>query len=177
MTHKAAILIVILFIGLAALVALTLSQREPVEPEPLVSVGKSTPPIALVDEAGNPVTSDQLHGKIVFLHFWATWCAPCITEIPSISKLYNKYSGSSKIRFLFVLWKDELENAKKFFAENQISLPLVFDPSSTVTDAFGVTGVPETYIIDENGVLLNRILGPAEWDTKEISLYFENLLK
>lgn len=177
MRSKSAIVLILLALGIAAVIALTLSQREPEEREPPVSVGKMTPPFTLVDETGKAVTSEQFRGKIIFLHFWATWCAPCITEIPSISKLYNKYSKTERIQFLFVLWRDELENAKKFFSENNVVLPLVLDPASTVTDAFGVTGVPETYIIDENGVLLNRIIGPAEWDTDKINMYFDNLLK
>jgi len=182
MKNKSFILFFLLAIGISIVLTLVLSQQRQQQPlslesEPVLSVGDSTPAFTLVDEKGNTVSSSQYKGKVIFLHFWATWCPPCVGEIPSISKLYGKYSKNDKIKFLFVLWKDELENADQFFAEKKISLPLLFDPSMTVTEAFGVTGVPETYIIDENGILLNRFIGPAEWDTQEVTLYFDNLLR
>lgn len=177
MKNKSVILFLLLAIGISVVITILLSQQQPEEPEPTLSVGSATPPITLVDEKGNTVSTTQYRGKIVFLHFWATWCPPCVSEIPSLSKLYAKYSSNEKIQFLFVLWKDEIENSNKFFSDNKISLPLVFDPSMTATDVIGVTGVPETYIIDENGILLNKIIGPAEWDTEEVTLYFNNLLR
>jgi peroxiredoxin len=173
MKTRAVILIAIAVAGVSVVIFFLVGRRE-VRKE--IAVGKTAPGFVLVDEAGNKITSDQFRGKVVFLHFWATWCTPCVMEIPSINQFYRRYSRNDGIQFIFVLYQDTPGNAMQFFSKVRFSLPMAFDTNNETARAFGVTGVPETYIIDRSGILQQRIIGPTEWESKDAIDYFNDLL-
>ena len=130
--------------------------------------------IELVDSNNNKIRLAELKGSVVFVNFWATWCEPCVDELPSIENLFRKMSVNSKFKMITILFKDSERNALSYMKINGYTFPVYLNPDSSAAKFFGVTGVPETYIIDKNGILREKVIGPAEWDTP---IVVEALLK
>jgi len=133
-------------------------------------VGRPAPEFVLADLEGNVVSSKSLAGKPVVLNFWATWCVPCMYEHPVFVQAARRYEG--KVEFLGVIYQDEEQDIRRFLAQRGSWGPSLVDPDTRVAIAYGVYGVPETFFIDAEGVIvqklaqavtpgmLDRILGP-----------------
>lgn len=135
-------------------------------------VGITAPDFTLQDSEGNIWTLSELKGQVVFVNFWATWCPPCREEMPSMQRLYNRLP-KDKFKMLAILSRDKPEEAEKFAAKHRITLPILYDRDNTAGPKYGLTGLPETFIVDKYGVLRNKYIGPAEWDSPR----FEKLLR
>lgn len=162
--------------AIAILLALTLLLPAIRKEKTEVAVGKKSPAFTLSSDTGATVSSNQLKDKVIVLHYWATWCPPCIKELPSLAKLYDAYKGNDRVAFFFVLYQDSADKAAEYFQSAHLDLPLWFDYNHSVAEAFGVTGVPETYVIDRKGILQQRIIGSADWESPDARRYFEGLL-
>lgn len=127
-------------------------------------VGKLAPDFTLVDRQGKRWTLSQLTGQVVLVNFWATWCKPCGEEIPSMERLH-RLLPADKFKMLSILSRDEPAFADKVAAKLGMTFPILVDPDNKAGAAYGLTGVPETYIIDKQGVLREKFLGPAQWDS------------
>lgn len=130
----------------------------------VAEVGKLAPDFTLMDRKGKTWTLSQLEGQVVFVNFWATWCAPCREEMPSMEKLY-RLMPADKFKMLAILSRDEPSFADNLAAKLGVTFPILIDPDNKAGQAYGLTGVPETYIIDKQGVLRDKFLGPVQWDT------------
>ncbi|MGE5894150.1 MAG: TlpA family protein disulfide reductase [bacterium] len=173
MKKKAVILLVaVVVLGLISTILLIIMKPGKME----IAVGKPTPAFSLRNGDGNIVSSEQFKGKVMVLHFWATWCPPCIAEVPSMAKFYQRYASNDKVKFFFVLFQDSRANAYDFFRSAGVTLPLSFDQNNKTAHSFGVTGVPETYVINRDGILEQRIIGSAEWETPDAEDFFNRLL-
>ncbi len=123
----------------------------------------AAPDFTLLDLSGKAVSLSDLRGKTVFLHFWATWCKECKKELPSIQALYNRKRSDPDIVFLSVVYRDDPARAAAYLKDNGYDVPFYTDPEGRAARSYGVTGVPETYIIGPDGILLKKIIGPGEW--------------
>ena len=136
--------------------------------EPKVAkVGEPAPDFTLVDLNGSSWTLSDLAGQVVFVNFWATWCPPCREEMPSMQQLYN-VMPKDKFVMLAVLNKDDPLLADKFAETLGISMPILNDRDNIAGKKYGLTGLPETYIVDKQGVLREKFIGPKQWDTPKI---------
>ena len=127
----------------------------------------------LIDSNGKTVSLEEFKGKIIFVNFWATWCPPCIAEMPSMQKLYSDYQD--KIVFLFVT-TDSFEKANAFLAKENLKLP-VFQPVSNPPLEMESSTIPATYLIDQqNNVVLAKI-GAADWNSDSFRKKLDDLLK
>jgi thiol-disulfide isomerase/thioredoxin len=115
------------------------------------------PDFALADLDGRPWRRDELAGKVVVLNFWATWCAPCIAEMPYYQRLVDEYRDAADVVFLAVATDAEVAPVLAFLEQGDYGFPVAHDP--TVADTFGVTGVPAGFIIDKDGVVRYRSSG------------------
>ncbi|MFV8359885.1 TlpA family protein disulfide reductase [Flavobacterium sp. LS1P3] len=115
----------------------------------------------LVDATGQRVTLEDYKGKMIFINFWATWCPPCIAEMPSIQKLYADYHD--KIVFLFVT-TDSFEKAKTFMVRENLTLP-VYQSVTNPPLEMDSTTIPATYLIDKQGYLILAKIGTANWNS------------
>ncbi|MBF0344380.1 MAG: redoxin domain-containing protein [Nitrospirae bacterium] len=173
---KATILIIMLI--LATVVIQNLVNKGGGDKQPPHAVeGLNAPAFTLTDDKGNTLTLDAIKGKVVLLNFWATWCGSCIEEIPSLQKLYNEQKGNPDFKVVTVLFRDSLKNANKFMKGSNYDFPVLQDADHKSARAYGLTGVPETFLIDKNGILVKRILGPVEWDSKLAKNMISDLLK
>jgi len=118
---------------------------------------KPAPGFVLQDLEGNVVDLEQLRGKPVLLNFWATWCQPCIVEHPVLQAAARRYEG--RAHFLGVIYQDETDAIRRFIRERGAWGPSLIDPEVKVGIAYGVYGAPETFIIDKQGVVVDKVTG------------------
>lgn len=115
----------------------------------------------LVDATGKRVTLEEYKGKMIFVNFWATWCPPCIAEMPSMQKLYADYHD--KIVFLFVT-TDSFEKANAFFVKENLTLPIYQSITNPPLEMQSST-IPATYIVDKDGNVIVAKIGAAKWNS------------
>lgn len=127
-------------------------------------VGEIAPDFTLLDRKGTTWTLSELRGQVVFVNFWATWCPPCREEMPSMQRLYAKLP-KDRFKMVAILNKDDPALADKFAAKFGITIPILNDQENNVGPRYGLTGLPETYIVDKKGVLREKFIGPAPWDS------------
>lgn len=125
-----------------------------------------------IHDQGQTVSLDEYRGKTVVLNFWASWCAPCIEEIPS---LINLQKQMPQIVVVAVDFNDEESSYRQFITDNHIDLLTVRDDTQKSNLAFGTTRPPETYIIDAKGRIRRKFIGPQDWTSSEIENYLRNL--
>jgi peroxiredoxin len=131
----------------------------------VTTIGSAIPDFELVDSVNNKINFNDMKGSVVFINFWATWCTSCVEELPSIERLYRRLSENTQFKMVTILYRDDGFRASNFMKQNGFSFPLYVNPDGSAAKYFGITGVPETFIIDKKGLLRDKIIGPAEWDT------------
>ena len=129
-------------------------------------VGKPAPVFDLIDITGKQWKLADLKGKVVFVNFWATWCSPCIEEIPSIDAL-NRMMPADYFQMVTILYKDRPDYAENLAQKAGVSFPVLLDGDSSVAQQYGLTGVPETFVIDPNGILREKFIGPRNWQSMD----------
>ncbi len=168
----------ILFGGLfvTALVAVLIVIILTTKPLAPVQVGDTAPNLPLVGAFGGEGELKDYRGKTVILNFWATWCAPCIEEMPSLQMLYELYRGDD-FEIIAVSLDQEGKPVVQQFAEtNELTFALTVDPEGLSEHVFRLTGLPETYIIDAEGIVRYKELGPRDWaDAKSVAVLEEIL--
>jgi cytochrome c biogenesis protein CcmG/thiol:disulfide interchange protein DsbE len=173
MNSKKLILLLIFIVVLSFLLFSLLHSK----PKQHIAVGLYAPELDVRDEiAGLRLTSQDLQNKVVFVNFWASWCQPCREEMPSIESLFKDMSGDGKFQMITILYEDPYQDGTAYMKQNGYTFPVYSDKDGKTAKNFGVTGVPETYLIDKKGILKKRVLGPAEWNSPEAKQLIRSLL-
>jgi len=134
---------------------------------------QSYPDVSFTDETGKTVSLKSLKGKVVFINFWATWCPPCIHEMPSINELKKTFKGNDNIVFLMVDVDNNIKKSKAFMKNRKFDLP-VYTPASDIPKDYLESSIPTTVILDKNGVMVGRIEGSRDYaDPKMIKALHE----
>ncbi|MFC0187459.1 redoxin domain-containing protein [Fictibacillus aquaticus] len=124
---------------------------------------------------GKMKLSDQ-KGKVVFINIWASWCPPCRAEMPEMESFYQKYGGKrAEILAVNLTDSDSRKAAKEFADKNKLTFPILLDSSGQVGSTYQAVTIPTTYIIDQDGVIVNKHIGPMDFGTME--KYMENAEK
>lgn len=142
----------------------------------IATIGSTVPNFELVDINKNKVKLSDMKGSVVFINFWATWCVSCIEEMPSLERLFRNLSGNSQFKMVTILYKDDGLRAFSYMRQNGYTLPVYLNPDGSAAKNFGITGVPETFIIDKKGILRDKVIGPAEWDSPNVIQAFQALI-
>lgn len=127
---------------------------------------QKAPAFSFKDASGREFKPENLRGKKVVLNFWATWCAPCKEELPSL-QVFSDLQNPDHIVVLTVNVKEPVSRAQKFMQNNQISLPLISDPQGEWAQKFGVKVYPTTLLLDTKGNIKWRIVGEVDWTSAE----------
>jgi|SRR5690348_10491833 len=136
-------------------------------------VGEAAPDFSVKDPT-RTVSLHDLQGKVVLLNFWATWCPPCVEELPSLVSLQTQLKDKGVTVLAVSLDVDE--NAyNKFIHDHHVDLLSVRDPSRKSSDLYGTFKYPETYIIDRKGVVRRKFVGPVDWNAPEIVSYLSKM--
>ena len=139
------------------------------------ALGERVPNFTLRDETGKVVALSEFRGQIVVLNFWATWCPPCIDEMPSLNEFAEKYQGNG-IQVIGLSVDENVAAYEEFLASNQISFLTLRDPAHNTSDIYGTFRFPETYIIDREGRLARKVIGAIDWASPREFKYFDELL-
>jgi cytochrome c biogenesis protein CcmG, thiol:disulfide interchange protein DsbE len=127
-----------------------------------------------VQDSDRSVSLDQFRGKIVVLNFWATWCPPCVEELPSLMAMQERMK-SRDIIVVGVSIDVDGNAYHNFLREHGINFLTVRDPQQKVASMYGTSGWPETYIIDRQGILRRKIVGPVDWTSPDIVQFLSRL--
>ncbi len=135
------------------------------------NIGKPAPQFKVTD-AVRTVDLRELRGKVVVLNLWATWCPPCLEELPSLLAMQHQLPG---VVVVAVSIDQDEAVYRKFLAQHQVDLLTVRDPEEKVNILYGTKQIPETYIIDKNGVLRRKFVSSQDWTSPEIEGYLKRL--
>ena len=166
----------ILILTTVLAVSIMLSSCRNLEEKIVLREGDPAPLFSLNDLNGKIWSLEELKGKVVLVNFWATWCPSCKEEKTSLQKLSNMTRDKPNFVILTILFNDATRRAFQFMKKNNLNLPLLLDGKLEVSNIYGVTGVPETYIIDKKGVLRRKIIGPTRFDTPDSIRYISDLI-
>ncbi len=125
---------------------------------------------------GDYVKLSDYRGKVVFLNIWATWCPPCREEMPSMESLYQRLKGRGFEMLAVSIDREGEKAVSPFAAKYGLTFPVLLDPDGKTYRLYGLTGVPESFIIDKSGVVIYKIIGPQNWMEKEWLDYFDRII-
>jgi len=138
--------------------------------------GAAAPDFTVKDLDGKDVSLSSLKGSVVLVNFWATWCPPCKEEIPSMIRLNQAMAGKA-FRMLAISIDEDGKEAVENFFKGSKELPVYLDTDAKTAQLYGTTGVPETFIVDKQGVIQKKIVGGMDWSAPEVIAYMDELLK
>ena len=170
--------LLILAVGTAILIAVfTIVWLQSAKYEPL-AVGKPAPDFSLADLSDKHYRLSDFRGKVVFLNFWATWCKPCREEMPSMEILNKNFEKDGLV--ILAVSIDRVTTTKDippFVKGMNLTFPVLIDSWGQTDKRYKLMGVPETYIIDQEGILREKVIGPRDWTVLDNLKVITGLLK
>ena len=121
----------------------------------------------LTDINGKTHTLSDYKGKLVFLNFWATWCPPCLSEMPAMQKLYQTWDKDMFVMLAVNMGQSRAE-VKAFAKKHKYTFPILMDSEQKVAAGYRVRGIPTTYFIDAKGNIIGRVVGAREWTLEDV---------
>jgi cytochrome c biogenesis protein CcmG/thiol:disulfide interchange protein DsbE len=155
-------LLIAVVVGVVALLGLLFwgLRRGPSAPVGVtVPLNRPAPDFSVTAIDGKPLTLSDLRGKTVVLNVWASWCVPCEQEAGELNRSYDLYKGRDVV-FVGIAFNDDDDQVRKFVAAHLVTYPVALDPEGRISIDLGITGVPETFLIDPQGRLTQKFVGP-----------------
>jgi peroxiredoxin len=158
-------------IGIGLVVILAWFSRDQLQP---VEVGSPAPEISTFDLQGAPRSLGDYRGQVLLLNIWATWCTPCKEEMPSMQRLYEEIQDDEFEVLAVSIDRprsdhdptNPLGGELKAFADSLgLTFTILHDPEGEITTTYQAAGVPASFIVDQEGILVEKIAGPREWDS------------
>ena len=169
----------ILFVVIAAALVILLLRNEresTVTSIKQIQVGLPAPDFTFPDLNGQQVSLSEHRGKVVLVNIWATWCPPCRQEMPSMQKLYERFNGENFEILAVSIDATGREAVAPFVRTMNLTFPIMLDPKEVIRPLYGITGVPESFIIDKEGIVVEKIIGPIDWGTPKAFQFFQDLI-
>ncbi len=136
------------------------------------------PKLTLYNLHGKKASLEDYRGKWVFLNFWATWCPPCLKEMPEMEAFYKQFKSKNLVMLAVSVDKDEPSKIASFIKDHGYSFEVFLDPDGEAMDKFRTSGkIPATFIINPKGEIVSEALGPRPWMDPEVLKYFTDLMK
>ena len=158
------------FLGLTSLLILLVGCYSGSRPPRIGAIA----PAFTVQDADRKVALTELRGQVVVLNFWATWCPPCVEEMPSLVNLQARLKDSGVTVLAVSIDVDE-DAYHRFLKDHGINLLTVRDPDHKSSDLYGTSKFPETYIIDRNGLVRRKFIGAVDWNQREVLEFLSKL--
>lgn len=152
------------------------SLSPPESPTGSLAFLSAAPSLPIYDRAGKAVDLSKEKDRLIIIHFWATWCPPCVEEVPALSKFWEKYRGRRDIVLYTISVDKDWKTIDDFTAKNPNALPVYRDPNASTAQRFGSSQYPETYIANKNGRVIYRVQGAIEWNDPAVQQRIEQLL-
>jgi peroxiredoxin len=144
---------------------------------PRLGKGMSAPNFTLPDLGGKMVSLADYRGKVILLNIWATWCPPCVEEMPSMEKLYRELKDEGFEILAISVDVSGAEVVIPFMKKHKLTFPALTDTNGAIKRLYQTTGVPESFIIDKDGIIAEKVIGPMDWASPEIIAFFQNLIR
>lgn len=150
--------------------------------------GDLAPDIKGTDIQGKQVSLQGVRGQhLTLVNFWATWCGPCITELPALQKLHEKMQEDG-IKVVGIVLDDSPESVAEYTNKYKLSYPMIFDAEGASKRPYEINGLPESFILDGegrivmvpdpgNGQLVTKLIGPRQWESPAVEGLFSSLIK
>lgn len=162
------LLIGLLSVALVFVAGRTLEQR-------IVGVGDTAPRFTITADNGKSISRTNFGGKLLVLNFWATWCPPCIQELPSLNEFQERLRAKGVVVVGISLDKNE-QSYKQFLERARVSFVTARDPEANISSSYGTFKYPETYVISPDGKVLEKFIGPENWMNPELLARIEKHL-
>ena len=143
--------------------------------EHIVVVGDTAPDFSITADNGQTISRANFGGKLLVLNFWATWCAPCIEELPSLDQFQREFANSGVVVLGVSMDKDE-KLYKRFLSRVNVSFLTARDPANKINAEYGTFKFPETYIIGRDGKVLMKIINSTNWVDEKMLRYVKSQL-
>jgi len=125
---------------------------------------------------GAKLDVEELKGKVVFINFWATWCAPCIAEMPGIQDLYKKFQDNPDVVFVMINIEAKEEKVRKFIKKKKFTFPIYFPDTTRIPTVYESKGIPTTFVLDKEGYISYKKVGMASYDSDKFVKYLDRLI-
>jgi peroxiredoxin len=143
--------------------------------ERVIGVGDSAPDFTITADNGRTISASKFGGRLLVLNFWATWCQPCVEEVPSLSQFSKEMAGSGVVVLGVSVDKDE-KVYRAFLSRTNPAFLTARDPQANINADYGTFKYPESYIIDTHGKVVQKIIGPENWTDEQMLSYVKSLL-
>ena len=173
------LLLTILFVFVACVLLIVFLRQERgsiIKTAKMIQPGFKVPNFTFPDINGKEVSLSSQRGKVVLVNVWATWCPPCRREMPSMQRLYEKFKGKNFEILAVSIDSEGREAVEPFMRKMNLTFPALLDSGETIRSLYGITGVPESFIIDQQGILVEKIIGPINWATPEVFQFIQDLI-
>lgn len=151
------------------------SEITPAVKEVSSTEGNGQTPVYFLDSTGQEIDAANQKDKVVFINFWATWCPPCIAEMPSIEKLADKFRDNDQVIFVMADVDKDLVKSGAFMTKRKLNLP-VHVPAGAIPGHWLGSSIPTTIILDKNGMIAARHEGMADYSRQEVFDFINELL-
>ena len=177
--YQSIILILLLLIGVGIIVLLQTNKSSFNLPgKPRFEKGAPAPNFTLPDLNGKMVSLADYKGQVVLLNIWATWCGPCVEEMPSMEKLHQELKDEKFVILAVSIDESGAKAVRPFMKKHKLSFPALIDSAGTINTLYQTTGVPESFIIDKQwAVYVEEIIGPRDWAADGAIRYFRSLIR
>ena len=135
------------------------------------------PELLLTTPTGAPVTLKQFRGRVVLLNFWATWCPPCVKEMPSMEALYRKFKAEGLSVLAISLDVKGAAVVVPFLKKYKLTFPVALDPESNSSKVYGASNLPSSFLVDRQGRVIAAALGERDWFSPNAISYLDEVLK
>ena len=140
-----------------------------------MKAGDTAPNFSIRTENGKTVTARDFGGKLLLLNFWATWCQPCVQEVPSLDQL-SRELGPKGLVVLGVSVDKDQKAYRDFIARFRVSYLTARDPDQVINLKYGTVQYPESYLIDQNGKVVEKVVGEENWSAEQMVQHVQSLL-
>jgi cytochrome c biogenesis protein CcmG/thiol:disulfide interchange protein DsbE len=141
----------------------------------VVKAGDRAPDFSIKAENGKTISARDFGGKLLILNFWATWCEPCVQEVPSLDLLQRQLASKGLV-VLGVSEDKDPQAYQEFLNRFHVSYMTARDPSVVIKPKYGTVQIPESYLIDSNGKVVEKIVGEANWSSAQMVDHVQSLL-
>ena len=136
----------------------------------------SAPDFTLPSLDGSDVSLSDYRGKWVFVNFWATWCGPCVVEMPMMNNLYKELNGEGLEMVAISIDKKDVADVQAFVDEHKLVFTVLHDKESSLSSIYGLTSLPLSYVISPEGKVVAQAHGAREWDNPQMVQYIRDLM-
>mgnify|MGYP000431930219 FL=1 len=171
---------VIIFVALTVLViilSLKLNDSAEFSNQVAIESGIPAPDFTFPGLDGKMVSLSDYRGKVVLVNIWATWCPPCVDEMPSMEKLYRKFKGENFEIIAVSIDEPGPKAVAPFMEKTGLTFPALIDSKGAIKPVYRITGIPESFIIDKQGILIKKIVGPVDWASPKVFRFISSLIQ